>query len=280
MLTRLSGLVLLVSATLLAASGRAEVQKPDPAAILKAARDAIGGDATVRAIMSLRMTGTEFSTQQVSGGYTHDTEDPLDIRFALPDRFARITAQSMPSGIRERWDGFIGDRTITLRNGTPADPPGQAVYVRRVAAELLLILLARTESWGGLTFDAIGPHSLQARGLGGYSARLEFEAGTGRLSKLTYRQRRQVRPRNTVLRRGEPRAAAGRVAAGASGVATGDLPEVEIAITFHDHRAVDGILLPHRITTTAVAENALLWELRFEKVLVNPPLIAADFGGR
>jgi hypothetical protein len=218
-------------------------------------------------------------------GFTQDTEEPLELRVALPDRFLQISLLRMMSASFESRMGFVADRTISSSNGKPTDPPGQSVYVRKTAAELLLMLLARTESWGGLTLEALGPGTLSVKGLDGYAARLEFDPATHRLQKLTYRQRRQVRPRNTILRRDEilakakERGEAGSRSGGAGSAAgmAGDLPEIDIAITFHDHRRIDGILLPHRITTTAVEANALLWELRFEKIAVNPPLTDADF---
>jgi hypothetical protein len=38
---------------------------------------------------------------------------------------------------------------------------------------------------------------------------------------------------------------------------------------------VYGLLLPSRISTSA--QGVKLWELRFEEIVVNPPLTAADF---
>jgi hypothetical protein len=259
-------------------------QTPDPAAILKAAREAIGGDARVRAVKFLRLTGTKFSTQAVISGFTQDTEEPLELRFALPDKFLQISVLTMPSASFESRMGFVADRTISLSNGKPTNPPGQSVYVRKTAAELLLMLLGRTEPWGALTLEAVGASTISVKGLDGYAARLDFDPATHRLQKLTYRQRRQVRPRNTILRRDEILAKAKERGAGRSGGGTvafggrgSDLPEIDIAITFNDHRRIDGILLPHRVTTTAVEANALLWELRFERIAVNPPLTDGDF---
>jgi hypothetical protein len=255
-------------------------QAPDTAAILKAAGDAIGGDARVRAVKSLRLRGTTFSTQSVRGGYTYDSEEPLELRFALPDRYLELTANVTTSRVTEMRKGFVGDRLISWMGERETNPPGQLTYLRKKAAEYLMVLLARTESWGGLTFEATVPNVVQVKGLDGYAVRLDFDPSTHRLTKLTYWQRRQVRPRNTIARRAEieqrRRQSGGRIG-GAGAGASADLPEVEIAITFHDHREIDGILLPHRITTTAVAEQALLWELRFATIEVNPALGDEDF---
>lgn len=260
---------------------RPSAEAADAAAILKAAREAIGGDAKVRGLKSLRLTGTTFSTQSVFGGYTQDSEEGLDIRFALPDRFLETTLMKIGSAALESRKGFAGTRTISTSNGESVAPPGEETYVRKKAAELLLVLLARTEPWGGLALEADGANAIKVRGLDGYAARLEFDPGTHLLTRLTYRQRRQVRPRNTILRKDQtakPAAAGSSGGVGAGARPSSETAEIDIAITFHDHRKIDGILLPHRITTTAVAAGLLLWELRFEKIAVNPPVTDADFG--
>jgi len=265
---------IVTASVVVAASLHPAGQAPDPAAMLRAARDAMGGDATVRALKGLRLTGTEWSSQFVRGGYTLDTEEGYELRIALPDRFLEISIFPSPlsSEIRK---GFVGDRMISSMGGRSTDPQSNATYIRKRAAEHLLLLLARTESWSGLTFEATGPNVLQARGLDGYAARLEFDPGTHLLSKLIYRQRRQVRTPNTILRRGQPAAPRGASGGGAGGGSSSDLPEVEITVTLNDRRQVGGILLPHRITTTA--QNIVLWELRFESIVVNPTFTEADF---
>jgi hypothetical protein len=265
---------IVAASMVIAAPSHPAGQGPDPAAMLRAARDAMGGDAKVRALKGLRLTGTEWSSQHVRGGYTLDIEEAYELRIALPDRFLEISLfpSIRPSEIRK---GFVGNETISSMGGQSTNPAGDATYVRKKAAEFLLLLLARTEPWGGLTFEPQGSNTLQARGLDGYAARLEFDPDTHLLSKLIYRQRRQVRTPNTILRRGQPAAPRGASGGGAGGAASSDLPEVEIAITLNDRRQAGGILLPHRITTTA--QNIVLWELRFERIVVNPTFTEADF---
>jgi hypothetical protein len=271
--------IVLLATALVSTASPAGDQAPDATAILKAARDAMGGDARIRGLRSLRMTGTEFATQAVFGGYTQDTEVPYELRMAFPDQFVEVSVLPWPDR-PERLLGFDGDRTISTLAGEPSgsDPAARATYARKAAAERLLLILARTETWGGLTFEAAGPTTLQVRGLDDYAARLEFSPESHLLTTLTYRERRQVRPRNTIRFRDANRPARrSSGSGGGSGGSGGERPEIDITVTLHDRRKVDGLLLPSRITTTA--EDTLLWELRFTEIAIDPRLTAADFGG-
>jgi hypothetical protein len=174
--------------------------------------------------------------------------------------------------------GFAGPRTIMTRRGKPAEAPGYDVYNLKKAAELLLGLLGRNETWGGLSFAPDGPNALRVRGPANYSARLVFDPATHLPVSLTYRERRQVREPNTIRRKGTSTGRSGGAASGGSGASSSaDLPEVDIVIAFRDHRNVGGFRLPHRITWTATGVD--LWEYRFEEIVVNPPLTDKDFGG-
>jgi hypothetical protein len=240
-------------------------QKLDAAAVLTAARNAIGGDAKVRGLKSLRLTGSHWSSQWVIGGRVQTLDLPMQVRMAFPSRFVWIMAQPV-SPIESR-NGFDGERVISTLNGKPTSP---SPYTKQ-SAELLLLLLARTESWGGLSLDAISSTAIQVRGPDAYTARLEFEPTTRLPSRLIYRERRQIR-----LPKPSAGNAGGQSGGGGGGVrGLENLPEVEMIVALHDRRLVDGFLLPLRITTSAQGVN--LWELRFEEIVVNPPLAAADF---
>lgn len=269
---------------LLLVPARPAGQASPPEALLRTAREAMGGDAAVRGVRSLRLSGSVFATQTVLGGYTQDTEDPMEVRFAFPDRYLKVEARAFGSNVIETQTGFVGNRSVyTLNSEASGVSRGFETYVRNKAAELLLIVLARHESWSGLQFETAGPDAIRVRGPGDYAALLEFDPATHLPARLLYRERRQVRPRNTILRRGQSSppsgSAAGRTGGSAAAGANPDTPVIEIAITFHDHQRVDGLLLPHRITTTAIAADMLLWELRFTRIEVNPAFTDADFGG-
>jgi hypothetical protein len=64
----------------------------------------------------------------------------------------------------------------------------------------------------------------------------------------------------------------------AGGAASGSMPppeSVEVTLTFEDRRMVDGFSLPFRIRQTA--RDVTFQDIRFETILVNPPLTAAEF---
>jgi hypothetical protein len=246
----------------------------DATAILKKAREASGGDARIQALRGVRATGTFWTSQTVVGGYTQDMEAPLEVRVAFPDKYLELTTSGPIQS--ERLTGFAGSRLLSSLGGRPSTHPTEDAYVKRKAAEFLMVFLTRHESWGGLTFEAIDPHTLRMRGPESYDARLEFDRTTGLLTTLTYKQRRQVRTPNTIRFRDQPRSTTAPVSGGAGGSGA-DLPEVDMIITVHDRKTVGGISFPHRITTTA--KGVVMWELRFKTILVNPTFTATDFGG-
>jgi len=262
------GILLLtaVAASLaVAAPSRPAAQKLDAAAMLTDARNALGGDAKIRGLKALRLTGSTWSSQSVIGGRVQVLETPMEVRIAFPNRFVHISV--VPFGSGESRNGFAGERVISTMNGRPMSG-GRST---RAAAELFLLLLARTESWSGLVLDAVGPNTIQVRGPNAYTARLEVDPASRLPSRLIYRERRQIRHPTS-----PPSGSVGQASGGGgSARSSGDLPEIEMMVTPHDRRAVDGLLLPTRITTSA--QGVDLWEHRFEQILVNPPLTAADF---
>jgi hypothetical protein len=271
-----------VAAVVLSTTLAGQTPAPPASALLTAARNAIGGEGKVRAVKALRLTGTMWASQGTLGGYTRDTEDPLEVRVGFPDRFLRIEVDTMASpGVLEVTRGFDGDRIISTLRGKSTVSPASGTYNRKIAAELILLLMLRTEAWGGLSFEGAGTNALLVHGPNGYTARLEFDPSTHLLTKLVYRERREIRPPNTyknALPGGAARSAATGGRAGGSAGSAADLPEVAITVTPRDRRDIGGgLLLPFRITTTA--QGIDLWELRFEKILLNPVFTAADFGG-
>lgn len=258
-------------------------QAPAASALLTSARAAIGGDAKVRALQSLRLTGSQWSSQGVHGGYTEDTEGPLEIRFAFPDRFIKVAATPVSGGVLEEQHGFNGVKALMPSFAAPSQAPRELIYARKIASELLLGILGRTEIWGGLTVAADGATAIRVTGPENYSARLEFDPSTHLPVRLVYRERRQVRPTNTIRLKGtpndpalhHPEAAGAR--GGGSGASAADLPDVEIVVAFRDRVNVSGFQLPQRITWTAKGVD--LWEYRLTSLVINSPMTAADFGG-
>jgi hypothetical protein len=64
----------------------------------------------------------------------------------------------------------------------------------------------------------------------------------------------------------------------AGGAPSGSMPppeSVEVTLTFEDRRTVDGFSLPFRIRQTA--RGVTFQDIKFDSILVNPPLTAAEF---
>src|SRR5258708_13612803 len=99
-------------------SGVAIAQRKDPAAVLTAARQALGGEKKLSAVKSFTATGR---TRQVRGNNLVPIE--FEITCELPDRFVRrdeVPAQDTdPTAV-----GFNGDTLIQF-------PPPQAAAPRR-----------------------------------------------------------------------------------------------------------------------------------------------------
>lgn len=206
----------------------------------------------MRAIRSMRLFGTYRGTQVFSTdreGVTRITDRtaPVEIRFLFPDRYLQI----QNDGRFERRYGFAGD---VLLNGLASLDGGQAGshfepdainLERQTFARLLAGLLARSD----------GSHDLKAR--------IELDTATGRVARIVSRGKVRPRPLGEILK--------GRM----SGPGPSTAPETDITMAFADHRSVDGVLVPHHITSMAL--GILLWEMRFDNVVINGPMTAADF---
>ena len=162
-------LLVAMAASVLAAQSApppAPADAGDPAQVLAAVRQALGGDARLTAVKSFVANGR---TQQVRGENLVPIE--FEISCELPDKYARrdeIPAQeSGPTTI-----GFVGDELIQLpvpaapvaRAGAPAPAPAQldaarrarAVAVKQDFARLTLGMFAASFSGYPLTFAYAG----------------------------------------------------------------------------------------------------------------------------
>src|SRR5262249_16735162 len=125
---------------LLAAGALHAVQAPavDPAAVLSAAREAMGGEKRLSAVKSFTASGR---TQQVRGDNLVPIE--FEINVELPDKYARrdeIPAQeSGPTTL-----GFNGDALIQLP--VPAPPPARAGVPPPTEAQLQAQRTARANT--------------------------------------------------------------------------------------------------------------------------------------
>ena len=255
----------------------------DPAAILAAAREALGGDKKLSGIKNFVATGR---TRQVRG----DNLVPIEFEIAveLPDKYVRkdeIPAQeSGPTST-----GFNGDELIQLpvpappaappaaaagRTGGPPAAPSQAMLdaakIARVAAvkqdfvRLTLGMFAASFSSYPLTFTYVGQAEapqgkadvLEAKAPPNFSVQLFINSQTHLPLMVSWKQApgraggrgRGDGPTPEGRGRGDAPAAEGRGAppAGAPPVAAPPAP-VEYRIYYADYREVDGLQWPFRL---------------------------------
>jgi hypothetical protein len=266
-------------------------QAPDAASVLRAARDALGGDKRLEALRTFIATGR---TRQVRGDNLVPIE--FEIQVEVPDKYSRrdeFPAQDAgPATI-----GFNGDRLVQIpaapppvaRAGGPAPPSAaqqEAAIQARLAtvkqdfARLMLGMFARSFTSFPLTFDYVAQAEapegkadvLDVKGPANFTARLFVNAQTHLPIMVSWRA--QAPP----ARGGGPppaRAGAGGpppAQAGAGGpppaAPQGSPPAaVENRLYFADYRDVDGLRLPFRIRRAVGSETTE--ETTFDRFRIN-----------
>ena len=253
---------------LLAAGAVRAVQTPatDPATVLAAAREALGGEKRLAAVKSFVATGR---TQQVRGDNLVPIE--FEISCELPDKYARrdeIPAQgSGPTTI-----GFSGDDLIQLplaaapvaRAGGPPPPtPAQLDAQRRARAitakqdfvRLTLGMFAGSFSGYPLAFTYVGQAEapqgkadvIDVKGPDTFSVRLFIYRDTHLPIMVSWQA---------------PASNAGR---GAPGQASP--PLVEYRLYYADYRDVDGLKFPFRLRRAVGPDT--IEETTFDRYRIN-----------
>ena len=253
---------------LVTAGALSAVQAPavDPAAILAAARDAMGGEKRLSAVKTFVATGR---TQQVRGDNLVPIE--FEISCELPDKYIRkdeIPAQeSGPTTI-----GFNGDDLIQLppaaapvaRAGGPPPPtPAQLDAQRRARAvtakqdfvRLTLGMFAGSFSAYPLTFTYVGQAEapqgkadvLEAKGPANFTVRLFVYRETHLPIMVSW--------------------------SGAPG--RGGAPPVENRIYFADYRDVDGMKFPFRLRRAVGSDT--VEETTFDRFRINAKIDPKKF---
>ncbi|HEX4347364.1 MAG TPA: hypothetical protein VHZ73_07310 [Vicinamibacterales bacterium] len=247
---------------LLAAGVLRAVQAPavDPATVLSAAREAMGGEKRFAAVKSFTATGR---TQQVRGDNLVPIE--FEINCELPDKYSRrdeIPAQeSGPTTL-----GFNGDALIQLPAPAPAParagvpPPTDAqLQAQRAArataakqdfARLTLGMFAASFPGYPLTFTYVGQAEapqgkadvLEAKGPGNFTARLFIYRETHLPIMVSWQ--------------GAP-------------------APVENRLYYADYRDVDGMKFPFRLRRAVGADTTE--ETTFDKFKINPKIDAKKF---
>ena len=224
----------------------AQSASPDPAAILAAAREALGGDKALSAVKTIVATGR---TQQIRGNNLVPIEFEIDVE--LPDKYVRrdeIPAQeSGPSTA-----GFNGDALIQTKTPT----------VKQDFARLMLAMFATSFSGYPLTFSYAGQAEapqgkadvLEAKGAQNATMRFFIAQATHLPILITW----QAPP--APARGAQPQAPAA--------------PQ-DMRLFLADYRDVDGVKWPFRLRRAEGAET--VEETSFDRFRVNAKIDARKF---
>jgi hypothetical protein len=252
----------------------------DPAAVLAAAREALGGDARLSAVKTFVATGR---TQQVRGDNLVPIE--FEISCELPDRYVRkdeIPAQeSGPTTI-----GFNGDELIQLpatvpvaRAGGPPPPtPAELDAQRRARAttakqdfvRLTLGMFAGSFSAYPLTFTYVGQAEapqgkadvIEAKGPANFTVRLFVYRDTHLPIMVSW----QGPPPNATRGAAGPPSAAGAPSTQGP-AAPAAPPPLEYRIYYADYRDVGGLKFPFRLRRAVGPDT--VEETTFDRFRVN-----------
>ncbi|MGA2259919.1 MAG: hypothetical protein ABSH28_00630 [Acidobacteriota bacterium] len=227
-------------------------------ALLKAARNAMRGEAKVGAVKSLIVKGEEKARNewygQVSGATQEWIVRSFEMRMLFPDHFVRIWGAILPGGKPAR-SGFSGKDSVPAREPGKAPTPTwqQSLDAERAHfGRLMLILLLRTDGAAPATVRAAAgsESTLEVSGLGPFPGYLELDKTTHLPSRLRYQMEM-------------------RTASGPTGEISNQIMNAD------DWRDIGGIKLPHHLT---IARDGKIYEdYRFQTIQVNPSLTAADF---
>jgi len=283
---RTSRLAAALSATVLFWEARTPAQAPDAAAVLAAARTALGGESKLAGVKTLTATGR---TRQLRGNNLVPIE--FEINCELPDRYVRkdeFPAQDTDVTV----SGFRGDEAIVFpdSSGRGGPPPAQRLATaKQDFARLMLGAFAASYPSFPLTFkyaaegeapegkadilDVAGPANFAARFVVQRDTHLPVmliwtpPAGAGR-GAGPGGPARGAGP-GAPARGGAPPAAPAPAAAGTppAAPAPGSASAPEARLYFADYRDVSGVKWPFRIRR-AVGGNTIE-ETTFDRVAIN-----------
>jgi hypothetical protein len=227
---------------------------------------AVGAKTTVRA---LALEGTALVGTDGRTGDLTTQPAPIEIRLLLPAHYLRKEERF---GFLRK-EGFSHD--VSLRDSRPLTPgqeyrpvlvdANDAKVQRATAARWALGLLGSTDAYLRLNATAVPGSREVLISADGVEWRVDLASDSDAPARVRYRA---IAPFYTPPAPGERQAARA-------------MEDADWTWTFSDRRAVDGILIPHRVTISArsVTSNRTtrLEEITFARARVNPPLTAADF---
>ena len=263
-------------AAIVTVSGTVTAQTKDPAAVLAAARQALGGEKKLTAVKSFTAAGR---TRQVRGENLVPIE--FEIQAELPDKYSRrdeFPAQDQGPTTA----GFVGDALVLIprptppppRPGVPAPPPAALEAQLRARmnaakqdfARLMLGMFVGSSPSFPLTFSYVGQAEapqgkadvLDVKGPANFSGRLFILADTSLPILLSWQAP------------GPPPGRGGPPGAGpAPGAAPAGPPPAppEQRMFFAEYKEVDGLHLPFRIRRAVGAETTE--EITFDRFRIN-----------
>lgn len=225
---------------------------------LREAREALGGDAKLAGVRSLRFQGRAQILGVVNGVAKLGDPRSLDVRVLFPAKYLRIENDTRV----ETRAGFDGDELLNAVKSLRSDVHYGATYSaqdlkleRARFVRFVLGMLAVVPSVVPLEIRrGAGPGQVHASGPEDFDAVVDLD---DRNVPVRVRYRDKVRfPQPGSIMPPAPETA-------------------EVTMTFEDRRPVNGISLAHRLVRTA--RDVVFEDLRFDTIAVNPPLAAADF---
>lgn len=277
-------------------------QSKDPAAILAAARTALGGQAKIDGVKTIVASGR---TRQVRGENLVPIE--FEISIELPDKYLRkdeIPAQeSGPNASGFNRAELLQDPPAppmpavppSAAGRGPAGPPRDPSAARVVAlkqdfARLMLGLFATSYSAYPLTFsyvaEAEAPQGtadvLEAKAADGFAMRVFISTSTHLPLMISWQGPQPMRggrpggPGAPAMRGGPPPAAGGREGAPAPPSVRGAAAAPpENRLYFAEYQDVSGLQLPFRIRRAAGADT--IEETTFDRYRINAKIDAKKF---
>jgi hypothetical protein len=266
--------------------------RPDRAGeILAQARQAIGGEARLKAVTSLSLKASERRTSRLvyvtpAGAERLDNREmqsDVEIQIALPDRY--VLTRTPVGGVGQHFSGILGGRLIaeisSMGEITPTLFIGGPDFVAQVATRRVRELLRYVLAWllmapdqYNVQFSDAGEadtangraNVLDAKGAYDFAARLFFDKQTHHLLMLNYQEPpRQAPAADAPAPQTRPPEKDEPLFRSIEGPPTSSRNR---QIRLADHRPVDGIMLPYHMTI----DEGSVQEWRVSRFKVNPAL--------
>ncbi|HEX6738352.1 MAG TPA: hypothetical protein VF310_08780 [Vicinamibacteria bacterium] len=278
-------MVLTLSAVLLAATAAAPGPDARARDVLAQSRAALGG----RAVRGLSLEADLRRVQPLEGGETRDISGEVTVDVQVPDHYLKVeTLSPMPGGPsfsvgtgldgQEAWRAPMGTpgggAHIVVRVADGEGPAAAGALLRRTRAEMLRVLLLALAAAPGDEGWAF-THAGEAEAPEGRAELVEVGDGQGPVGtlfvdKASHRPLlvsfKTMAPRMQMMRAEGPREAHRIQQEAEQRRPAAPGPEVEARLYVSEWKAVDGLLLPHRLTQTIEGGASEEWTVRRWKI--------------